>query len=200
MKTRLTITVLLSLVFAISIAAQETATASDPSDVTVLEKSWYKSFISPAGDSNPLRPNENLIRQTQAEKAEIRDRDYRLPSTTEPRMPAPAPRPIPPGPAKDIYVYKIKVKNTGPKNIKALDWEYQFLHPDTQEVLGSRRIVSRVKLAPGKTQDVEVRLIQKPTIIVSADQLGKKYRDQFTERVIIHRINYGDGSVWRRQP
>jgi hypothetical protein len=191
---------LLSLLFTLSIAAQETAENSDPTDLTVLEKSWYKSFISPAGDPNPLRPNENLIRQTRAEKAEIRDRDYRLPDTTEPRMPAQAPRPIPPGPPKDIYIYKIKVQNTGPKNIKAIDWEYQFLHPDTQEVLGSRRIVSRVKLAPGKTQVVVVRLIQKPTIVVSADQLDKKYRDQFKERVIIHRINYGDGSVWRRKP
>jgi hypothetical protein len=200
MKTRLTIALLFLLLFTISVAAQTTTTTSDPTDLTVLEKSWHKDFISPNRDGNPLRPNEDLIMQTRAEKTEIRDRDYRLPSTTEPRMPAMAPRPIPPGRPKDIYIYKIKVKNTGVKDIKTVDWEYQFLHPDTQEVLGSRHIVSRVKLGAGKTQDVEVRLIQKPTLIVSADQLDKKYRDQFQERVIIHRIVYRDGSVWRRQP
>ena len=198
MKTRLMIAMLLSLAFAIPIIAQET-TASDPTDVTVLAKSWSKSFVAPGRDPNIMRPNEDLIRQTQAEKAEIRNREYRLPSTTEPKMPAPAPRPIPPVPPKDIYIYKITVKNTGAKNIKALDWEYQFLHPDTQEVLGTRRIVSRVKLGPGKTQVIEVRLLQQPVIVVSADQLGKKYRDQFKERVIIHRINYSDGSVWQRK-
>jgi hypothetical protein len=200
MKTRLTIAVLLSLVFTISIAGQETVNSSDPTDITVLEKSWYKNFISPGGDPNPLRPNEELIRQTRAEKAEIRARDYRLPSTTEPQMPAPAPRPIPPGRPVDTYIYKIKVQNSGAKIIRSLDWEYQFLHPVTQEVMGTRRIVSKVKLAPGKTQVIEVRLLQQPAIVVSADQLDKKYRDQFEERVIIHRIVYSNGSVWQRQP
>ena len=200
MKTRLTIAVLLSLVFTISIAAQQTTTGSDPTDITVLEKSWHKSFVSSGRDPNTLRPNEDLIRQTRMEKAEIRERDYRLPSTTEPRMPAPATRPIPPLPPKDMYVYQIKVKNSGAKTIKAIDWEYQFLHPVTQEILGTRRIVSRVKLTPGKTDVVQVRLYQQPATIVSADQLDKKYRDQFEERVIIHRINYSDGSAWKREP
>ena len=116
-------------------------------------------------------------------------------------MPVPRPRPIPPdSKSREFYVYEITIKNNGAKRMRAVDWEFQFLHPETQEVLGSRRITSRVKLSPGKTEVVKAQLFQQPTHIVWADQLGKKSRDQFKEQVIIHRIDYADGSTWQRRP
>ena len=201
--THFTYSLLATLLLAIVVTAQQDAGKPDPTDLIVVDHSWRKDFVGQAIDSNPLQPNEDLIRQTRAEKEVIRQRDYRLPNqTTELPMPSPGPRPIPPGRlgGRDIYVYKITVKNSSAKRIKAVDWEFQFLHPETQEVLGSRRITSRVKLAAGKTQVIEAHLLQQPTRIVSADQLDKKYRDQFKEKVIIHRIDYTDGTVWQRQP
>ena len=97
----------------------------------------------------------------------------------------------------EFYVYKMKVQNRGEKRIKQLDWEYQFLDPDTKEIKEQRKITSRVKLGPGKAQDVDQRSTRKPTVVVNANQLGKKYRDQFTERAVITRIVYVDGSVWK---
>ena len=177
--------------------AQET---SDPPDVIVIEKSWHKQPRTEGRDSNPLSPNEALISQTRAEKTEIRNRDYSLPNQpTEPRMPSPEARPIPPPPSViTTYVYKMKVKNNGPKTIKSVDWEYQFLDPNSNEVMGYRRITSNTKLSPGKTKVLERRFTRQPTLLVNADRLDKKYKDQFTERLIIHRIQYTDGSVWER--
>jgi hypothetical protein len=200
--TRLIYSLVVTLLLAMGAIAQQTSDKSNPTDLIVLSQRWRKDFIGQRVERNPLEPNEDLIQQTRAEKQVIRNRDYSLPNqTTEPRMPVPMPRPIPDGRIpRDVYVYTLTVKNTGAKRIKAVDWEYQFLHPETQEVLGSRRITSKVKLAPGKTEVIEARLLQQPTSIVSADQLDKKYRDQFKEQVIIHRIAYTAGSVWQRQP
>lgn len=191
---------LVLLLLATPLIAQENIAALDPPDVIVLEKSWHKEPQAEGHNSNPLGPNEALIRQTQAEKAEIRNRDYSLPNQpTEPRMPAPGPRPIPPPPAvTTTYVYKMKVKNNGPKTIKSVDWEYQFLDPNSNEVMGYRRMTSNTKLSPGETKVLKRRFTRQPTILVNVNSLDKNYKDQFTERLIIHRIQYTDGSVWQR--
>jgi hypothetical protein len=198
--TRLTFSLLITLLLATFVIAQESDDKSDPTDLTVLKHSWHKEFLGVRADSNPLQPNEDLIRQTRAEKEVIRERDYRLPNQTlELPMPVPGPRPVPPdSKAREFYVYQVTIQNNGAKRIKAVDWEFQFLHPGTQEVVGSRRITSKVKLSPHKTGELKVQLFQQPTHIVGADQLGKKYKDQFKEQVIIHRIDYADGSTWQR--
>ena len=195
MKIHLTCSLLLTLLLTTAVAAQQTG----PVDLTVLDHSWRKEYIGDSA-SNPLQPNEDLMRQTRAERQVIRQRDYDLPNQPVQRpLPVPGPRPIP-GRGRDVYVYKITVKNNGAKLIKEIEWEFRFLHPDTQEVLGSRRLASKVKLSPGKMRVIKAESIQQPTHIVVADQLDKKYYDQFKEEVIIHRIVYSDGSTWRRQP
>lgn len=196
---RASLVTLVLLLLTTAVVAQEKSL--DPPDIIVLEKSWGKEPLSPGINSDPLGLNEDLIRQTRVEKATIRQREeYSLPNQpTEARLPVPSPRPI--APARSVitnYVYKIKVQNNGPKTIKSVDWEYQFLDPQTLEVMGFRRITSDKRISPGKTKVLERRFTRQPTILVRADSLDKNYRDQFTERLIIHRIQYTDGSVWQR--
>lgn len=201
MKTaRLTFPLLMILLLTVSAMAQEPADTSNPSDVVVLEQSWRRELIDTQRDNNPLKPNEELMAVTRRQKAFLKDRDNALPNQpTAPMMPASGPKPITPERGMwKTYVYKIKVKNIGEKRIKQLDWEYQFLDPDTKEVKEQRKITSRVKLSPGKSQVLERRLTRQPTVVVNAGQLGKKYKDQFTERAVITRIVYSDGSVWNR--
>ncbi|HJP94753.1 MAG TPA: hypothetical protein VJ875_22515 [Pyrinomonadaceae bacterium] len=198
MKTRLTYSLLLTLLLTMVVMGQQSR-STEPTDLTVLDHSWGKEYTHQRVDSNPLQPNEDLMRQTRAEKQVIRQREYDLPQTVQRPMPLPTTRPIP-GRGHDVYVYKIKVKNNGAKLIKEVDWEFRFLHPDTQELLGSRQIVSKLSLSPGKTKVIKSQTVQQPTHVVSADQLDKKYRNQFKEEVVIHRIVYSDGSTWRRQP
>ena len=200
--THLTYSMLVTLLLAMVVNAQQNAPKSDPPDLVVIDKTWRQEFFRPYLNTNPLQPNEDLMRQTRAEKAVIRQRDYSLPNqTTEIPMPRQPDRPISPtNLGRNIYLYKVTVKNTGARLIKAVDWEFQFLHPETNELLGSRRVTSRVKLKPGKIQKLKVYLPQPPTKIVSVDQLDKKYQDQVKQQVVIHRIDYNDGSVWQREP
>lgn len=200
MKITRLMTPLLITLITISAMAQETAKSSDPSDVIVLEQSWRKEYRDTQRDPNPLKPNEDLMRITRAQKAHIKAQDNALPDqTTTPSMPAAGPKPVTPERGMfTSYVYKIKVKNSGEKTIKAIDWEYQFLDPSTQEVLEQRKINSRLKLSPGKSQLLERRMTRKPAVVVSADQLAREHKDQFAERAVITRIVYADGSVWLR--
>lgn len=199
-KSALISGMLSSMLLLTGTVAQEAAQSSDPPNVTVVEKNWYKDLPPSEGNQNPFAPSEDYQRQLRTEKAAIKHRDESLPNQpTEARMPIPLPRPIPARRSNvDTYAYQIKVQNNGAKRITLVDWEYQFLDPNTGQLMGSRRIPSKVKIKPGETQVVEVKLLQQPAAIVNADQLDKKYRDQFTERVIIHRIQYADGTSWQR--
>ncbi|MGH9882158.1 MAG: hypothetical protein ACRD6N_12040, partial [Pyrinomonadaceae bacterium] len=145
MKIPQLMTLMLAMpLFTTSVIAQEIAQPSDPPDVSVLQKSWYKEVLHPGRNLNSLAPNEESMRLARAQKAVIRRRDESLPNqTTEERMPVSTGPPLSAKMARSItYVYKIKVKNTGSKTIKAIFWEYEFLDPDSQKVMGRRRIVS----------------------------------------------------------
>jgi hypothetical protein len=198
MKTIGLTSVFVILLFAIPVAAQQEAGDSAPPTVVVLKKSWSKGY-PPMRDS--FRSQTDVMQQVRAEKAVIERRQDALPNQpTEERMPVFIRTPAAAASSGYVYIYKIKVKNTGDKTITKLYWEYQFLDPQTKEVLGSRRIYSTVKLAPGKIRTIEADSRRQPTIRVTADNADKKYQDSFTERVIIHRIHYADGSAWERPP
>ena len=65
--TRLTFSLLITLLLATFVTAQESGDKSDPTDLIVLKHSWHRDFIGLAADSSPLQPNEDLMRQTRAE-------------------------------------------------------------------------------------------------------------------------------------
>lgn len=202
MKTRILTTLSFTLLLlTTSVAAQEASQSTDPSDLMVLEKSWRKETVDPnRQNANPLKPNEDLMRVTREQKEFIRARDNATPNqSTEPSMPNAGPKPVSDGRTLwTSYVYKIKVQNSGAKKIESIQWEYQFLDPATQEITDQKEFWNKLNLSPGKSKNIEHYSPSKPTQVVSADQLGKKIGDQFTERVVIRRIVYTDGTVWQR--
>ena len=193
-----------TLLFAISVSAQQPqpdTADSAPPNVVVLKKSWSKGY-PPMRDSFRTQSQTDVQRQVRAEKAVIERRQDALPNQpTEERMPVFIRTPsVTTSNSGYVYTYKIKLKNTGAKAITRVYWEYQFLDPQTKEVLGTRQIYSKVKLAPGKIKTIEADSRRQPTTRVTADNADKKYQDSFTERVIIHRIEYADGTAWQRPP
>lgn len=201
MKTaRLTTPLLITLLLTISVMAQESRAPSDPPDLVILEKKWRKQLVDPNRDNNQSQHNEDLSRTGRAQGAYLDELVAQPNQPTVSKMPtSTATKPVTPGwKMLSTYTYTVKVKNTGAKAIRLIDWEYQFLDPDTQQVKEQRKIASRLKLSPGKSQVLERRLTRQPTIVVDVNKLNNKYRDQFTERVVITRIIYADGSVWRR--
>ena len=193
MKIHLTYSLLLTLLLTKFVTAQQSG-STDPTDLTVLDHSWRKESSSQQVNSNLRRPNEERIGQTPIEKDMIRQREKEFPNqSVQTPMPVPSSRP-------DVYVYKITVKNNGAKLIKEVYWDFRFLHPDTQQELGSIVVSSKVNLSPGKTKVIKSRTVQQPMGVLLPDQSAKKYRSQFKEEIVIHRIVYSDGSAWQRQP
>ena len=199
MKAKL-LTVIVTLLLTSSINAQEATDASNPTSVTILEKHWERR-VPPEKDY--LRRNEEAMDQSRKEKDVIKRReDESLPGQpTQEKMPVPQQRPLVTSEQLErntLYIYRIKVRNDGKKTISRLYWEYQFIDPDTHELMGTRKIFSDLKIRPGKTHKITAYSRTQPARIVNVNKLDRKYKDQFTERLIIHRIHYSDGTAWQR--
>jgi hypothetical protein len=190
---------LVLLLFALCASAQAQSNVSAGPEVTVLEKKWRMDVRNPALEKDPLTPNQQREQEVAAQKEDARANENRV-RMGEPTLP---PRVRVAGPETGrrrlsvTYIYEVKVRNTGMKEIRTLTWEYEFLEPGTEQVVGRLRIVSKVSISPGKTRNVIVRTTSPPTETVDATKAGKKSKDQYSERVVIQSVSYADGSVWQ---
>jgi hypothetical protein len=180
--------------------AQDLSTATDAPGIVVLEKKWRSEVRNPALEEDPLKVNEEQREQERAARQNQADNVIRarlgLPALPPP-LPRPSTRPAMGKPTVE-YVYQAKIKNTGTKAISRLVWEYVFFDPATQREVGRRRYESKVKIRPGKTESLTARSSSPPTGTVDAAQAGKKMKELYTEKVLIERIEYADGSFWSR--
>jgi len=99
-------------------------------------------------------------------------------------------------PPRYYFMYRASMKNLSTKQIKEIDWDYIFLDAGTGEELGRRQFTSVQNIGPGKQKDLTFTLPTPPTRRVSVYSLDKKERLGLTEKVIIVRVAYADGSVW----
>jgi len=91
----------------------------------------------------------------------------------------------------DQYVIRLEVKNVGANTIKSMVWEYQ---PTAQTAnYDLRQYVCTMKAKPKESKTFELISPSSPVKVVSAD---KKEQEG---KVVINRIEYADGSVWKRK-
>src|SRR6266513_2239177 len=126
---------LLLFLFAVCAAAQP---SSVPPDVTVVENKWSIDKYNPALDKDPLSASkERQLEETQQTSA-ARDNENRI-RQGEPVLPPVVRQPTPEGGSGKLsltYVYEIKVRNSGQKEIRQLVWEYVFYEPGTTVEVG----------------------------------------------------------------
>ena len=183
------------ILFAICASAQ---TSSAPRDVTVLQNKWRIELHSSALEKDPFGPNKARQQEEidQKERArESEDRIRRGETALPPSGQQPA-RETGDGKLSVTYVYEMKVKNTGRKEIRRLTWEYVFFEPGTTQEAGRRQFVKRVDIKPGATSHVVVRSKNPPTGTIDATKTGPKPGDMYSEQVVIRSIGYADGSAW----
>jgi len=198
MKTLSLMLLLFLLVDASS--AQNSSTLSNPPDVAVLEKNWRLEIRDPALDDDPFRANDDHDSTVRAQRENDRMNAIRIKkgSNPEPYVPPAWPIGIILQAPSSTYIYSVKIRNTGAKTIRVLVWEYMFIEPDTQKEVGNHRYTSKVNIHPSKCGNVVERSVSPPNMIIDAGNVGKKLREQLSERVVIHRIEYADGSFWQR--
>lgn len=188
----------LFLLGAASAAAQATTPAAKPpapSDLVVVQQKWRSYTRNPALDADPFDANEEFEDARQAQRVnEIRNSIRARGS--EAREPPPVRNSRINNPdSKQVvtYVYSAKVRNTGPKTIRVIDWAYTFLDPETQQELGRHPYTTKVKLRPGQNNELIGRSGKPQTSTVSVKNAGK----ELSEQIVIYRVEYDDGSVWQ---
>lgn len=93
----------------------------------------------------------------------------------------------------DLFRYRVNLKNTGIKVVKAIVWEYQASDTDQFTDATHRQFRCATKIKPNEDERVEGYSVLPPTRVITAS--GSK---SFSERVIINRIEYADGTSWQR--
>lgn len=192
----------LFLLGAASATAQTPATTAipvAPPDLVVLQKKWHAYTRNPALDQDPFDANDDFVDSQRAQK--INDLQNKIRGRgAEALEPPPPPtkrsKDSPPPGVVTTYVYSAKVKNTGGKTIRVIDWGYTFLDPDTRQELGRHLYSTKVKIRPGQDNELVGRSAKPQTSTVSVKNAGK----ELSEQIVIYRVEYDDGTIWQSPP
>jgi hypothetical protein len=166
-----------------------------PPDLVVLQKKWQSHVRNPALDADPFEGNDGFETARQEQRAnEIRNTIRAR--GNEAREPPPVTNNKIGNPdSKQImtYVYRAKVKNTGAKTMRVIDWGYTFLDPETGQEIGRHLYTTKVKIRPGQDGELIGRSGKPQTSTVNVKNAGKEPGEQ----IVIYRVQYDDGSVWQ---
>lgn len=179
--------------------AQSAPVPTNPAGLLIVEKSWRKVIRNPALDSDPFEANDaheefrreqrelNIRNSIRAREGDSRGRDLPRPKlATAAELESPSVR----------YIYRIKVKNAGEKAIVGFVWEYNFLDPQSFEEVGRHSFTHRAKIRPGKDFELIGQSASPPARVVAVSKVG--IAPSHTEKIVIQRIDYADGSSWTR--
>jgi len=198
MKVLHTVTMLFLLAGAAS--AQALPNPSDTSNVIIVQKKWRLEVRNPALDEDPLRANYEQ-RQAEYDRKELmRKNDMRIRQGKTPEVAPPPRRNLSERAVSSNfarYSYELKIKNNGEKKIRAIVWEYVFFEPNTEVIVGQRQFVNKVSISPGKTKNIVSYSASPPTETIDAAKAAGKSREQYSDQIVIQRIEYEDGSVWK---
>ncbi|MET0645021.1 MAG: hypothetical protein ABW208_00285 [Pyrinomonadaceae bacterium] len=200
MRTTVSLLFLFLLGAAATPAQTPTVTPAAPPDLVVLKLKWQTYARNPALDQDPFSANDEFVDAQRAQKIndlqnKIRGRGAEALEPPPPRVKKNAGEPPPPG-VVTTYVYRAKVKNTGAKTIRVIDWGYTFLDPETQQELGRHLYSTKVKIRPGQDNELVGRSAKPQTSTINVKNAGK----ELGEQVVIYRVEYDDGTVWQSTP
>jgi len=97
-------------------------------------------------------------------------------------------------PRQDQYLLRLEVKNVGASVIKSIVWEYQPSSETANYEL--RQYVCTMKAKPNESKTCEIVSPYNPGKVVQADAKTGQAKDG---KVVINRIEYVDGSIWKRK-
>jgi hypothetical protein len=97
---------------------------------------------------------------------------------------------------EDQYLLELEVKNLGANVIKSMVWEYQPSAKDADYQL--RQYVCAFKAKPNESKKFNLMSPYNPVKVIEAGAQAGQSKDK-DGKVVINRIEYADGSVWKRK-
>jgi len=97
-------------------------------------------------------------------------------------------------PRQDQYLLRLEVKNVGSSIIKSIVWEYQPSGDVANYDL--RQYVCTMKAKPKESKAFELLSPYNPVKVVQADAKTGQPKEG---KVVVNRIEYSDGSIWKRK-
>lgn len=196
---------LMTPLLAVAAAGQTPAPAAEPHGVTVVGGRWDSQFYNPALLEDPMDVSTDAARLNQERREISRVNSTRNERTGRPPLPPPTAPTIktakrPSAPPSTLYIYQIRVANTGAKKIRSIAWDYVLFDAATQREAGRNQFESKVSIGVGKTRDLFGSSRTPPAQVVDVSKSDKVERGQYAERVDILRVEYTDGTVWVRAP
>src|SRR6266568_647180 len=96
-----------------------------------------------------------------------------------------------------VYVYSMKVKNTGPKPIEAVAWDYVLRDPTSHAEVSRHQFLSFEKVQPDKTATFESRQRTPPILKTKIEAREGDKQAKIEEQAIIRCVLYADETTWR---
>jgi len=90
-----------------------------------------------------------------------------------------------------MYYYKIQLQNAGSKIVKSVAWEYQ---PASEPDPNNRQFYCVINAKPNDKKDYELYTPLAPSRVVDASKSEQEQKG----RVVINKIEYADGTYWKR--
>jgi hypothetical protein len=187
------------LVASCAIAHALSAPSTEP-DVTVLQMKWRMDVRNAKLNEDQFEVEKERERE-ERQRRDLEIQNEKLKAQGMPTKLPPVHKPTTrPSGITVTYIYEVKFKNTGEKEVRRLSWDYVFSDPDTKQEVGRQRFEGEVRIGLGKTKNVVMRSASPPTGTIDAAKAGKKSQNLYSEQVIIQKIGYADGSIWQAPP
>ena len=189
MKILIFLAVMTSLVFAAQITAQESA------KVEVVKFNWSmydrRRLINESAlfgeDMSSTAGRDNRMREKTIEE---QSQDLRRVESAAKRDAS--------APSGNIFLYELKLKNLDEKTIKSFIWEYKSAKESTPQNASRRWFLCAGKIKTGASKTLSIISHLPPVNVVDASAKGGESRKNFAVDVVINRVEYANGTVWKR--
>jgi hypothetical protein len=88
------------------------------------------------------------------------------------------------------YTTKMSLKNLGAKTIKAVEWNYVFIDPDSRKELKRYKLLSKQQILPSETRSLAKD-------IFFGLKEDTRHLNTGAQKILLTRIEYTDGTSWR---
>lgn len=97
------------------------------------------------------------------------------------------------------FDYRVKVRNKSAKVVEIIFWEYRFSDGMSPETVTRRQFLCGVQIKPDKVKELQAFSGSGPSEVVSVASLVNNSANASSEKAIINRVEYMDGSIWQRK-